>query len=171
MNKLPQQIETWMNNPVIVIDHVVPLEQGLWTNFCVAVEDGNPLYWNYAEARDKTETVIAPPVMLPSWAIDNEWAPGRKGPPPRTLELHFMVKEALELPHGLVTEVELELHEPLRAGDSVRAEQILRSVSEERQTRLGTGRNWVIEVRYTKPDGALAGIQTLHFLGYRKDAA
>jgi hypothetical protein len=88
----------------------------------------------------------------------------------RTLELHFMVKEALNYPSGLVTEVELELHEPLRAGDSVRAEQILRSVSEERDTRLGRGRDWVIEVIYRKPDGSLAGIQTLTMLGYRRDA-
>jgi uncharacterized protein len=65
--------------------------------------------------------------------------------------------------------VDLALHEPLRAGDSVRAEQILRSVGEERRTRLGPGRDWVIDIRFTKPDGQLAGIQTLHLLGYRKE--
>jgi hypothetical protein len=170
MDSLPWQVRDWIGKPMIVIDHVVTIEQGLWTNFCVAVEDGNPLYWNYPESRDETGSLIAPPMMLPSWAVEHEWAPDRAGPGMRTLELHFMVKDSLGYPNGLVTEVELELHEPLRAGDSVRAEQILRSVSEERDTRLGRGRDWVIEVIYRKPDGSLAGIQTLTMLGYRKDA-
>ena len=115
--------------------------------------------------------MIAPPMMLPSWAIDHDWRPEREGPAPRTLELHFMVKDALGYKNGLVTEVELELHEPLRAGDSVKAEQILRSVGDERETKLGTGRNWEIDVVYHKPDGTLAGVQSLTFLGYgRVDA-
>jgi hypothetical protein len=170
MDALPRQVRDWIGQPVIVIDHVVTIERGLWINFCAAVEDGNPLYWSYAAARDHTETAIAPPAMLPSWAIAAEWDPDRDGPPARTLELHFMVKEALGLPHGLVTEVDLALHAPLRAGDSVRAEQILRSVGEPRQTRLGPGRDWIIDVVYRRPDGQLAGIQTLRLLGYHKEA-
>ncbi|MBC2778962.1 FAS1-like dehydratase domain-containing protein [Parasphingopyxis marina] len=171
MSDLPQKVKDWLGKPVIVVDHVVTVEQGLWTNFCVAVKDGNPLYWDYSVSREETETVIAPPTMLPSWAIEHEWMPGREGPALRTLELHFMVKDALGLKNGLVTEVELELHDPLRAGDSVRAEQILRSVGEERETRLGLGRDWEIDVVYRKPDGSLAGVQTLHLLGYGKVAA
>ncbi len=168
MSSLPDEVAQWLGKPVIVMDHVITVEQGLWANFCVAIEDANPLYWDYRIAREETDTVIAPPMMLPSWAIDHEWRPDRTGPAPRTLELHFMVKDALGLKNGLVTEVELELHEPLRAGDSVKAEQILRSVGEERETKLGIGRNWEIDVVYRKPDGALAGVQTLSFLGYGK---
>lgn len=171
MSMLPEPVRGWIGRPVIVIDHVVTVERGLWINFCAAVEDGNPLYWSYALARDHTETMIAPPAMLPSWAIAPEWDPDRTSTLPRTLELHFMVKDALGLPHGLVKEVDLALHDPLRAGDSVRAEQILRSVGEERQTRLGQGRDWVIDVVFRKPDGRLAGVQTLHMLGYRPEIA
>lgn len=168
MHTLPEQIRGWIGRPVIIIDHVVTVERGLWINFCAAIEDANPLYWSYAQARDHTDSVIAPPTMLPGWAIAPEWEPDRTGPPPRTLELHFMVKDALGLPHGLVKEVDLTLHEPLRAGDSVRAEQILRSVGDERLTRLGPGRDWTIDIRFTRPDGRSAGVQTLHMLGYRK---
>ncbi len=171
MNDLPQKVKDWLGKPVIIVDHVVTVEQGLWTNFCVAVGDGNPLYWDYPLSRDETESVIAPPMMLPSWAIEHDWSPDRAAPSLRTLELHFMVKDALGIKNGLVTEVELELHEPLRHGDSVRAEQILRRVEEERETKLGIGRNWDIDVVYRKPDGSLAGIQSLHFLGYGKVAA
>ena len=122
MTSLPDTVKDWLGKPVIVMDHVLTVEQGLWANFCVAIEDANPLYWDYRLAREETETVIAPPMMLPSWAIDHDWRPEREGPAPRTLELHFMVKDALGYKNGLVTEVELELHEPLRAGDSVKAE-------------------------------------------------
>lgn len=171
MDDLPDIIKDWIGRPMIIVDHVVTVEQGLWTNFCVAIEDGNLLYWDYTASRDQTDSVIAPPAMLPSWAVEHDWMPGRDRPARRTLELHFMVKDALGLRNGIVTEVELELHAPLRAGESVRAEQILRSVGPERETRLGTGRNWEIDVQYRKPDGSLAGIQRLHFLAYGKVAA
>jgi uncharacterized protein len=167
---LPPQITDWLGKPTIVVEHVVTAELGLWLNFCIAVHDGNPLYWNYASALEITGEVIAPPAMLPSWGIAHDWAPGRSGPPLRTLELHFMVKEALDLPNGLVTEVEYALHDPIRAGDSVRAEQVLREVGPQRATRLGPGRNWTIDVVYRKPGGVLAGVQTLRFLGYRTAA-
>jgi hypothetical protein len=164
---LPPLVESWLGQPVIVIDHVVTAEVGLWLNFCVAVQDGNPLYWNYAAALEITGEVIAPPAMLPSWGVTHDWSPGMTGPPLRTLELHFMVKEALGLPNGLVTEVELELHDPVRAGESLRVEQVLREVGAPRTTRLGPGRNWTIDVVYRKPGDVLAGVQTLRFLGYR----
>jgi len=165
---LPIQVRDWLGKAVVVVEHVVTAEVGLWLNFCVAVGDGNPLYWNYASALPVTGGVIAPPAMLPSWGIAHDWEPGRVGPPLRTLELHFMVKDALGLSNGLVTEVELELHDPFWAGDSVRVEQVLREVGPLRETRLGPGRNWTIDVVYRKPDNILAGIQTLRFLGYQR---
>lgn len=166
MADIPQQVSNWLNKPTIVIDHVMTVEKGLWTNFCISVEDENPLYWDYPTSRHVTGSVIAPPAMLPSWAIQHDWFPGKTGPGLRTLELHFMVKDALGYKNGLVIDVDLEFHEPLKEGDSVRAEQVLRSISDERQTKLGLGRNWTIEVIYRKPDGSLAGTQTLRFLGY-----
>lgn len=166
---LPKIVKDWIGKPMIIIEHVLTAERGLWQNFCVAVGDGNPLYWNYAAASAMTGDIIAPPAMLPSWAIPHDWLPGAAEPTLRTLELHFRVKEALQLPHGIVTEVDLEFHEPIRAGDSVRAEQVLREVGAQEMTRLGPGRKWTIDVIYRKQGDALAGIQTLNFLGYRKE--
>ena len=164
---LPAKIRDWLGRPMVVLEHVVTAERGLWLNFCVAVGDGCPLYWNYGAAYAITGHVIAPPAMLPSWGIPHDWNPDGSLPRVRTLELHFMVKEVLSLPHGLVTDVELEFHEPIRAGDSVRVEQVLREVGSPKMTRLGPGRNWTIDVFYHKPDAKLAGIQTLRFLGYQ----
>ena len=169
MNDLPEVVQGWLGQPVVAVEHVITVERGLWMNFCAAVGDGNPLYWDHAVARHHTGAVIAPPAMLPSWAVEHDWYPGKTGQGLRTLELHFMVKEAIGLPHGIVTEVEFEYHEPVKAGDSVRAEQVLKEVGKERMTRLGPGRNWTIEVVYRRQDGVLLGIQTLRFLAYRKE--
>jgi len=109
--------------------------------------------------------------MLPGWASAPEWYPGKQGDGIRPMELHFMIKEALDYPNGIVTSVDIEYHEPVRAGDSVRVEQILREVSEERSTRLGPGRNWTIDVVFRRQDGVLLGVQAMAFLGYRSGAA
>lgn len=167
MSELPERVRSWLGQPVVKVDSVLTAEPGLWQNFCAAVEDGNPLYWGEG-LEDVCAGPIAPPAMLPSWLIEHEWFPDQPSEKRRTLELHFMLKDALGLPFGVVTEVELEFARPVRAGDKLHAEQILKSVGDEYQTRMGPGRKWVIDVVYRHSNGELAGIQTLHFVSYRK---
>jgi hypothetical protein len=56
-------------------------------------------------------------------------------------------------------------------GDVLRTHQVLRSVSEEKTTRLGTGRFWVIDVVYTNSDGELVAVESYTGFGYRREAA
>jgi len=168
MTTIPRKIQNWIGKPVVTLAPVITAEQGLWLNFCVAVEDANPLYWATAGEAEGLAP-IAPPAMLPSWMIDHEWSPDPNHVPLRTLELHFMLKDELALPFGVVTAVDLEFHRPVRSGDRLRAEQILLDVSDEYQTRMGPGRRWSIAVRYYHQNDALAGVQTLHFVSYRKE--
>jgi len=84
------------------------------------------------------------------------------------MELHFLVKKALDLPLGIVTEVEIEFHEPVVQGDRISAEQKLLSVSDKVDTKLGKGRYWIIEVIYKNQSNELVGMQKIHFLGYKK---
>jgi hypothetical protein len=168
MTSLPEKVRNWIGTPVVTLAPVMTVDQGLWLNFCVAVEDGNPLYWSRAGDTEGSEP-IAPPAMLPSWMIDHEWSPEPDHLPLRTLELHFMLKDELGLPFGVVTAVDMEFHEPVRAGDRLRAEQILLEVGDEYQTRMGPGRRWSIAVHYYHQNDTLAGIQTLHFVSYRKE--
>ena len=169
MSALPENVISWIGKPVVVVDNVLTAEAGLWHNFCAAVEDGNPQYWQGVDGM----APIAPPAMLPSWVIDHDWHPAMPAQKLRTLELHFMLKDALALPFGVVTDVELEFHQPVRAGDKLRAEQILIEVGDEYQTRMGPGRRWTIGVNYYQQNvghgETLAGIQTLHFVSYRKE--
>ncbi|MBM7422960.1 hypothetical protein [Spongiibacter marinus] len=166
---LPEQVASWVGKPVICMDPVLVAEQGLWLNYCVAVEDRNQAYWDAVPGSEAGP--IAPPAMLPSWVVDHDWHPDPGRDRKRTLELHFLLKDELELPFGVVVDVELLFFRPVRSGDSLRAEQVLVEIGEQYQTRMGPGRRWTIAVHYYHRDNQLAGIQTLKFVSYRKEAS
>ena len=61
-------------------------------------------------------------------------------------------------------------HEPVRPGDRLTTRQILRSVSDEKTTKLGTGRFWVIDVEYRNQRGELVAVESYTGFGYRRPA-
>ena len=63
-----------------------------------------------------------------------------------------------------MTDNTIVFHEPVRPGDMLRTRQILRSVSEPKTTKLGTGRFWVIDVEYLNQRDELVGVESLHRL-------
>jgi len=63
---------------------------------------------------------------------------------------------------------ELVFYEPVRPGDRVTNYQILRSVSDVKTTRVGTGRFWTIEVHYENQKGDLLVKETITGFGYRR---
>ena len=165
-NTLPTQIDNWIGKTVINEPSPFEVQSVLWQNFCSAIEDSNPLYWDPLEASKHNEQLIAHPALLPSWLHDFEWHPDRERKLP--MELHFLIKKALDFPLGIVTEVEIEFHDPIIQGNKISAEQKLMSVSDEVDTKLGKGRYWVIEVTYKNESNNLVGKQNIHFLGYKK---
>ncbi len=147
-----------------------PVEQGyVWTS-CASVENGNPLFWDAEMAEALTRGPIAPPSMVSVWFRPHHWAPGRieQSLP---LQVHFDLKELFGLPEAVMTDNTIEFHEPVRMGDVLRTHQVLRSVSEEKTTRLGTGRFWVIDVVYTNSDGQLVAVESYTGFGYRRETA
>ena len=62
-------------------------------------------------------------------------------------------------------------HEPVRIGDVITSRQILRSVSEPKTTKLGTGRFWVIDVEYLNQRDELVGVESYTGFGYRRGEA
>ena len=44
----------------------------------------------------------------------------------------------------------------------------LRSVTEEKTTRLGTGRFWVVDVEYRNQRGDIVGVESYTAFGYRR---
>ncbi len=145
-----------------------PVERGyVWTS-CASVENGNPLFWDDDVADTLTGGPVAPPSMVSVWFRPHHWAPGRtKEALP--LQVHFDLKEHFGLPEAVMTDNTIEFHTPVRMGDVLRTHQILRSISDEKTTKLGTGRFWVIDVLYSNADGELVAVESYTGFGYRRD--
>jgi len=144
-----------------------PVEQGyIWTS-CSSVENGNPLFWDPAVADELTDGPIAPPTMLSVWFRPHHWAPGRTEEA-LPLQVHFDLKGRFGLPEAVMTDNTIVFHEPVRPGDMLRTQQILRSVSEPKTTKLGSGRFWVIDVEYFNQRDELVGVESYTGFGYRR---
>ncbi len=105
--------------------------------------------------------------MVSVWFRPHHWAPGRTAEA-LPLQVHFDLKAALGLPEAVMTDDTIEFHTPVRMGDVLRTHQVLRSVSDEKTTKLGTGRFWVIDVVYANQDGELVAVETYTGFGYRR---
>ena len=146
-----------------------PVERGYVWTICSSVENGNPLFWDDAVAEEVTGGPIAPPSMLSTWFRPHHWAPGRHEQA-LPLQVHFDMKDRFELPEAVMTDNSMVFHEPVRPGDRLTSRQVLRSVSEEKTTKLGSGRFWVIDVEYHNQRGELVGVESWTGFGYRKAA-
>jgi acyl dehydratase len=145
-----------------------PVERGyVWTS-CASVENGNPLFWDDEVAGALTGGPIAAPTMIPVWFRPHHWAPNRAGEA-LPLQVHFDLKELFGLPEAVMTDNTIEFHAPVRMGDRLRTHQVLRSVSDEKTTKLGRGRFWVIDVVYGNQDGDLVAVESYTGFGYRRD--
>ena len=146
-----------------------PVEQGYIWSSCSSVENGNPLYWDEDVAEEITGGPVAPPSMLSVWFRPHHWAPDRTEEQ-LPLKVHFDLKSRFDLPEAVMTDNTMIFHAPVRIGDRLETRQVLRSVSEEKTTRLGTGRFWVIDVEYTNQLGVLVGVESYTGFGYRRPA-
>jgi acyl dehydratase len=147
-----------------------PVERGyIWTS-CASVENGNPLYWDDRVAQALTDGPIAPPSMVSVWFRPHHWAPGRTEVA-LPLQVHFDLKALFDLPEAVMTDNTIEFHLPVRIGDVLRTHQVLRSISGEKATKLGTGRFWVIDVVYQNQDDELVAVESYTGFGYRRESA
>ena len=145
-----------------------PVERGYIWSTCASVENGNPLFWDDEVAADITAGPVAPPTMLSVWFRPHHWAPGRTEEL-LPLQVHFDLKQQFGLPEAVIADNTIVFHEPVRPGDEITSGQILRSVSGEKTTHLGTGRFWVIDVEYRNQRDELVGVESWTGFGYRRD--
>jgi len=166
---VPADVRGWIGEARYHETADFPVERGyVWTS-CASVENGNPLFWDDDVADELTGGPIAPPTALSLWFRPHHWQPGqttRRQP----LQVHFDLKERLGLPEAVMTDSVVVFHEPVRPGDVISTSQVLRSVSQPKTTRLGTGRFWVIDVEYRSHRGVV-GVETFTGFGYRRAAA
>jgi len=166
---LPDEVESWLGRERYREQTGFPIEMGYVYTTCSAVENDNPLFWDGETAEALTGGPIAPPTMLSAWFRPHHWAPGRDKVA-QPLQVHFDLKEKLGLPEAVMTDNTIVFGEPVRPGDVLTTCQVLHSVSALKQTKLGTGRFWEIEVRYTNQKDELVGTEWYTGYGYRRDA-
>ncbi len=167
MSTVPSEVEALIDQIQYEETGEFPVERGyVWTS-CASVENGNPLFWDDTVAAELTGGPIAAPTMLSAWFRPHHWSPGRVEQP-MPLQVHFDLKEIFGLPEAVMSDNTIIFHEPVRPGDRLRTRQLLRSVSEPKTTKLGTGRFWVIDVEYLNQNDELVGVESYTGFGYRR---
>ena len=169
MSGLPDDVRSWVGAKRYEEEGEFDVERGYVLTTCASVQNANPLFWDESVVQEITGGWIAPPTMLSVWFRPHHWAPGRTRAR-HPLQVHFDLKERLALPEAVMTDNEMVFGEPVRPGDRLRTWQVLRSVSEPKRTKLGTGRFWVIDVEYRNQRGDFVGRDTYTGFGYRRDA-
>src|SRR5918999_583083 len=96
------EVNSWVGKTLDAGPGDVVVEQGHIVHWCEATENGNPLFWDTQVAEDLTGGPIAPSTMLSVWMRPLMWKPGSDDGV-RPLELHFQLKDALDLPEGIVS--------------------------------------------------------------------
>jgi len=169
MSELDPEVQAWIGEKRYPVESEFDVERGYIFSSCSSVENANPLYWDEKTANDVTDGFIAPPTMISAWFRPHQWAPHREAQI-LPLQVHFDLKEKLELPEAVMTDNTIVFGVPVRVGDRLRTHQVLRSVSEPKTTRLGTGRFWEIDVIYENQHGENVGIESYTGFGYRRKA-
>ena len=90
---------------------------------------------------------------------------------PTGLALHDQLKALLDFPVAIAVGYELEVAGEVRVGDQLVSVERIADLGEERATKFGPGRDWVIEVATSTDAGALVGVEKFRMLGYRPGEA
>ena len=164
---LPDDVATTIDQLQYETDGGFPVERGyVWTT-CASVENGNPLFWDDAVADELTGGPIAPPTMLSVWFRPHHWSPGKaEGAVP--LQCHFDLKERLNVPEAVMTDNAITFYEPVRVGDRLKTHQVITSISPLKETKLGVGHFWELEVHYENQRGERVATETYTGFGYRR---
>lgn len=167
---IPDHVTALIGEHQYEIDGGFPVEHGYIWSTCASTENGNPLFWDEAVADSLTAGPTAPPTMLSVWFRPHHWSPGRSEPAV-PLQVHFDLKELLSLPEAIISENTITFGVPVRIGDRIRSRQVLKSISDAKTTKLGTGRFWVLEVEYLNQNDEIVGVESYTAFGYRRPDA
>ena len=167
MSDLPADVQEMIGKKLYPEVGEFDVERGYIFSSCASVQNGNPIFWDDAAAREITGGFIAPPSMISAWFRPHFWAPYRKeeGKP---MQSHFDLKELMGLPEAIIAGNELVFGVPVRPGDVLTTYQVVRSVSDVKTTKVGNGRFWVIDVECYNQHGEFVGKDVYSCLGYRR---
>jgi uncharacterized protein len=167
---LPEQVVAMIGTPMYLETATFPAERSYGYNTLAATQNANPLFWDDDVADELTEGVVLPPTTLSLWMRPHYWEPGAEGEQV-ALKVHFDLKEIFGLPEAVMTDNTITFHDPVRPGDVISNQQVLRSVSGPKTTKLGSGRFWVIDVEFRNDRDDLVGVETYTGFGYVRGGA
>jgi len=113
---------------------------------------------------------VAPSVMFTTF-VRPPHPPAAGEAAPTGVVLHDSLKVLLDLPVAIAVGYELEVAGEVRVGDQLVSVERVADLGEERATKFGPGRDWVIEVATSTDVGALVGVEKFRMLGYRPGEA
>jgi acyl dehydratase len=151
-----------------------PLEVNdyLIRHWCETLEDGNPLYLDeeYAKSRGYRSVVAPPGSFMTAFCMQFRWPWPPEGGEPAP-HIHYDIKEALDLPVGIINKIEVEMGVPLLVGDRLSVSQRLVNVSTWKKTRLGEGHFWTMDRLYRNQNGELVARERMGAFGYGRENA
>ncbi|MBT4518912.1 MAG: hypothetical protein HOC23_02810 [Halieaceae bacterium] len=165
--EIPPEATALIGKPQYEEETEFPIEMSYVWNTCAAVQNANPLYWDPKVAEEITHGQITPPTMLSVWFRPHHWSPGVVGDK-KPMRAHFDIKEILGLPEAIVASNETIFGEPVRLGDTLFTHQVIKSISEVKTTKLGTGRFWVVDVETVNERREHVGSDIYSFFGYKR---
>lgn len=147
-----------------------PVNQPMIRHWVEAIGDQNPVYTDPSAAAASVHgEVIAPAVMLQAWVM--------RGIAPRPTSGGNAQDELMAMLDGagftsvVATNCEQEYDRMLHLGDHLRTRTVIDSVSEEKQTGLGTGHFITTRVEYETLDGEPVGRQLFRILKFKPGTA
>ena len=143
------------------------VDEYLIRHWCETLEDGNPLYLDLDYARSRGFDGLVAPLgsVMTTFAMAFRWPwPPSDREPAR--HIHYAVKELLDLPVGIINNIEIETGVPLQVGDRVSVSQRLVSISPWKKTRVGEGHFWTMDRLYRNQNGELVLRERMSAFGY-----
>jgi len=149
--------------PLVVNEYLI-------RHWCETLEDGNPLYLDEAYARTQgLPGVVAPPgSIMTAFTMPFRWPWPPEGREPRP-HIHYQVKEALGLPVGIITDIDIEYAERPQLGDRISVSQRLVSVSRWKKTKVGEGHFWTMDRIYRNQHGQMLARERMTAFGYGRE--
>jgi hypothetical protein len=135
---------------------------------CAAVQNANPMYWNESYCLDVAGAQLAPVTQLSTWLRPYHWQPDCCEEQ-LSLRAHFDLKKLLMFPEAIITANELKFGVPVKLGDRLQTYQVLRSISDVKTNKLGTGRYWVLDVMFENQLGEFVGKDSYTAFAYQKE--
>jgi acyl dehydratase len=149
-----------------------PVNGPMIRHWAAAFEDANPAYTDPEfAAASRFGGLVAPPLMLQTWTMATPTITGmaERGGSPIAVEgeSSLAVLDRAGYTATLATNTEFDILRYLRPGDTVAAESLIESISEEKTTRMGPGRfvTWV--TTYRDQDGEVVGRQRFRILKFK----